>query len=542
MMISAGFSHSPLAALAASTLLLAACSKAPEPAKPATAPPPTAVKAAGIDWVHSDGKLDAAFARAKAENKPLFLYWGAVWCPPCNQVKATIFNRQDFIEKSKLFVPVYLDGDSKGAQKLGTQYKVRGYPTMILFSPDGQEVMRLPGEVDVQRYVTALTLGMNAARPLKTTLANALNQDAGLTEQDWTMLSLYSWETDETALVPKEQLSATLAKLATNCPPQFKAAQTRLDLKAMVAAAQEKTKAKGNAAIDEPARKRFAAVLAQPTLARDNLEALAYSVDELADIFTAANSGERKELLAQWDGALAKLAGDTALSRMDRLTALSGRVSLSKLDQPKDAKISGPLLDEVRAAAKETDQGITDKYERQAVIPAAADVLADAGLMAESNALLQSELPKAVSPYYHMLGLAANAKKAGDKQAAVDWAGKAYAAAQGPATRIQWGASYVNMLIDQTPQDAARIEKAASEIFAELEPAPETFYERNRRSLERIGKRLIAWNKDGKHKATVDKLRAQLDAVCAKLPRADESRSACEGVFNTPPPAAGSKA
>lgn len=100
--------------LIVSAAFLAACSKAPEPAKPA-APAPVAAKAAGIDWVHSDGSLDAAFARAKAENKPLFLYWGAVWCPPCNQVKATIFNRQDFIEKSKLFVPVYLDGDSKGA-------------------------------------------------------------------------------------------------------------------------------------------------------------------------------------------------------------------------------------------------------------------------------------------------------------------------------------------------------------------------------------------------------------------------------------------
>ena len=56
-------------------------------------------------------RIDAAFAKARAEGKPVFLYWGAVWCPPCNQVKATIFNRQDFIDRSRFFVPVYLDGD-----------------------------------------------------------------------------------------------------------------------------------------------------------------------------------------------------------------------------------------------------------------------------------------------------------------------------------------------------------------------------------------------------------------------------------------------
>ncbi|MBV8633771.1 MAG: thioredoxin family protein, partial [Burkholderiaceae bacterium] len=36
----------------------------------------------GISWFKGD--VDAAFAYAKKQHKPLFLYWGAVWCPPCN--------------------------------------------------------------------------------------------------------------------------------------------------------------------------------------------------------------------------------------------------------------------------------------------------------------------------------------------------------------------------------------------------------------------------------------------------------------------------
>ncbi len=88
--------------------------------------------------------------RPKPKSKPLFLYWGAVWCPPCNEVKATIFTRQDFIERARNFVPVYIDGDAKGAQKLGARFNVSGYPTMVLFTPDGREITRLPGEVEAR--------------------------------------------------------------------------------------------------------------------------------------------------------------------------------------------------------------------------------------------------------------------------------------------------------------------------------------------------------------------------------------------------------
>ena len=165
-----------LALLATIPAVLLACSKAPEVAVVPPAKPAAAVAHATIDWVKPEGaSLDAVFTKAKAENKPVFLYWGAVWCPPCNQIKATVFNRPDFVERSKGFIPVYLDGDTPGAQKLGTQFKVRGYPTTILFKPDGTELTRLPGEVDAAQYMQILKMGMSATQPIKETLTAALN-------------------------------------------------------------------------------------------------------------------------------------------------------------------------------------------------------------------------------------------------------------------------------------------------------------------------------------------------------------------------------
>ena len=115
-----------LAALAATLALVSCGREAPPAAAPAAAAPAAdqvgaaSHLPAGIDWYAGD--VDAAFAAAKAADKPLFLYWGAEWCPPCAQVKSTIFNRREFQDRSKLFVPVYLDGDTPSAQKQGERF------------------------------------------------------------------------------------------------------------------------------------------------------------------------------------------------------------------------------------------------------------------------------------------------------------------------------------------------------------------------------------------------------------------------------------
>lgn len=525
------------ALLAAVPVLLVACSKAPDTAAlPAAKPIASSASAAHavIDWVKPDGaSLDAVFAKAKADNKPVFLYWGAVWCPPCNQIKATVFNRPDFVERSKGFIPVYLDGDTPGAQKLGTQFKVRGYPTTILFKPDGTELTRLPGEVDAVQYMNVLKMGMNATQPIKETLAAALAAPGAggtaLSADAWRMLAYYSWDLDEAQLMPKKDLASTVQQLALKCPADQAEAGARLMLRSVTLAAQEKTPQ-----IDKTqALAQVQKILADAPRARENGDIFANYANDLVTVLTAAGSPERVALVAAMNTALDRLASDLALSKADQLGAVQAKVSLAQIDKPKGGKVDLPaeLVAQAQAAAAKADTASTDKYERQAVIPSAAHLLSEVGMIDASDAMLKAELPKAVSAYYHMLVLASNAKKRGDKTASLDWAEKAYAGSMGPATRLQWGSGYVLKLIEMAPQDDARIEKAASQVIAELDAAPETFYERNRRSLEKMGAQLGKWNADGKHAAVVQKLSAQLNGICAKLPEADSARAACTGVF-----------
>jgi thioredoxin-related protein len=493
------------------------------------ASPASPTEKSGIAWERiEDGNVDAAFAKARASGKPVFLYWGAVWCPPCNQVKATVFNRPDFIARSKGFVPVYLDGDSPGAQKLGTRFAVRGYPTMILFAPNGTELTRLPGEVDAAKYMQVLNLGLSNQRPVKQALALALAGSKEVPAQDWRMLAYYSWDTDEAQVVPEKELPATLEKLAQACPASQREASARLGLRALVAG-------KGTPIASAEQRKtaliRVQKVLMDPALARENFDILSNYSAELLGAVTEPKSTTREVLRTTWLQAMDKLASDASLSTADQLTAIAAKVALFKLDAAKDAALPPSLLAQVKDAVQRADKATTSDVERQSVIPTAADLLEQAGMIEASDALLKAELPRSHSPYYHMLGLAGNAKARGDKAAAVDWAQKAYEAAKGPATRLQWGASYVSYLVDLAQQDQARVEAAAASVLAGLEPRPDTFYERNARSLQKVGKKLNEWNKDGSHAESVKRLQAQLDGVCSKLPEADPAKAVCSGAF-----------
>ena len=488
----------------------------------------------GVAW--RKGDVDEAFATAKAEGKPLFLYWGAVWCPPCNQVKATIFSRQDFIDRSRFFVPVYLDGDSRSAQRLGARFRISGYPTMILFNPDGLEITRLPGEVDADQYMRVLAMGMNGARPVKATLAAALapaesGAAAKLTPEDWRMLAYYSWETNDDALVAQKKVAATLLRLANSCPQDQEATATRLHLKAIAAASAAKDATPGD---DKTARQRLLKVLGDPELAREHFDMVADEPSKPIAHVTLPGSKERAVLAAAWDAALVAMIADARLSTIDRLAAVAARVDIAKLDAGKGA-LPEALLASVREQVGRADKETADPYAREVVVNEAADVLSEAGLFAESDALLEAELARSHTPYYHMLGLAANARKRGDKAAAVAWSEKAYAAASGPATRLQWGAGYVGSLIELTPDDALRIERAALQVIGELEPAPDTFYDRNRRALERMAKKLVAWNKGNAHAEALRRIRAELSGVCAKLPKGDAARATCDGVWNPAP-------
>lgn len=88
---------------------------------------------------------EATLAKAKANGRPVMIDFFGVWCPPCNQLKETVFITPGFLERAKSFELLEVDADKPSSWKLKDRYKIGGYPTILFLNPKGEELYRIVG-------------------------------------------------------------------------------------------------------------------------------------------------------------------------------------------------------------------------------------------------------------------------------------------------------------------------------------------------------------------------------------------------------------
>jgi hypothetical protein len=199
-----------------------------------------------------------------------------------------------------------------------------------------------------------------------------------------------------------------------------------------------------------------------------------------------------------WAAALERLETDPTLALTDQLSALRARVRLSRL---------GTSIPGLNALARQrvahVARTVSEPAMRHATINTAAGVLSDAGLLNEAESLLLAELNRSLAPFYFMHNLATIAKKRGDPMAAVNWYEQAWKRATGSATRLQWGTTYLDGLIDFAPHDAARIEQFARVLLGQVGETHDAYFQRNRTQMQRIDQKLATWGEGGEYAAAL---------------------------------------
>jgi thiol:disulfide interchange protein len=83
---------------------------------------------------------DAAVAAAKEQNKPVVVVFSAVWCPPCQVMKRSVYPSKEVAALHDQFVWAYLDTDEDANADAARKHKVSGIPHIEFLSPTGKSL------------------------------------------------------------------------------------------------------------------------------------------------------------------------------------------------------------------------------------------------------------------------------------------------------------------------------------------------------------------------------------------------------------------
>src|ERR1700722_16832675 len=318
-------------------LTLASCQK-PQPlranhASHANEPP-------DIAWF--DGSLDGAFIVAKRENRPVLIYWGAEWCPFCHTLKSTVFSRPDFIAKSKLFLPVYLDGDDDGAQKWGEEFHIQGYPTLIVLDPDRHEIIRLGAGRDVAQYAAALDVALENVQPVDA-LLKSVTAGGSLKIEECRRLAYNSWELDTLEADSYATQADALATAASDCPADALVERASLNTYAAYYAANAESQAleqpkAAPSALLAGLQDHVNEVLSQPALALTAAGALGMLDDNFFKSVRARGGTLPDQVRDRYAATMSAAAIDPRYALADQLAFLDAQLRVLKdLGKPKAA-------------------------------------------------------------------------------------------------------------------------------------------------------------------------------------------------------------
>lgn len=109
-----------------------------------------------------DLTFDRALAKAKAENKLVFMDCYTSWCGPCKKMLNSVFVQKeagDFFNPR--FVNVKYDMEKGEGIELAKRFKVKSFPTFFIIRPDGSIQHKIGGATSLKSFLGWVEKGLN---------------------------------------------------------------------------------------------------------------------------------------------------------------------------------------------------------------------------------------------------------------------------------------------------------------------------------------------------------------------------------------------
>jgi len=482
-------------------------------------------KTAAIRWF--EGDVEEAFASARTEGRPIFLYWGAEWCPPCHNLKKNVFTKPEFLDAIRDFVPVHLDGDTARAQLWAEKYGITGYPTVILFSPTGVELFRMPSDVTAEQYATLLHAAIREFRPVHQILAGVIGSSPlDLSEFDLKLLAYHSWLQDQRVEASNRDVLDAFWRIYSEQPglsPRLRARFMALTLERAMPTVWSAEPDHGNEVLPtldaqqtRSLRSGLKELLTTSDLWPDNKIFLTLQSRRAIETLEPEPSSGRDELVALWLAAAEKIQNHPEFSMTEQLMAFVPEFELHALETGGGkGSIPPSLREKVRARVGPVLSGASDPGEFQSTLNMLVWLHSMAGLDEEAVALLDRHMNQTAAPHYFLSILGDLGED--NPETALNWHRLAFERSGRGSSRVKWGAAYILKLVELAPADAAAIEGATRDVISELARADDAFAGRNHTYLDQLSASLLDWAASTGNEVVTDRLRKEMVEHCDRF-------------------------
>lgn len=457
--------------------------------------------------------------QAKNNKQKVFVYWGAVWCPPCNELKEQVFSHHRFPELVGHMLPIYLDGDSEQAQYWADKLQVSSYPTILLLNSDGRELTRISESLTFDEFEAAISSSkLDQLESFDSSVESALARQA--TASDWSILAYHNWNDELATKFDREELlnhRLTIAKIFPNNFPEGRAlflSQTLIALADDVASESKNSKFASNEH-RALANQWLEYLMDDPKRAFVARRLLIYEVKNVATFVTRDNSKRLSALQKRWLAALTQISQNETLGLDDWLWTNYAQMQFHQLMNPSSRRYPKSINAKIKQAVAKVSQQAKTDFQRASVIPGAAYLLREIGEGHLARQLLTVELKKTKSPWYIYSALASLEERLGNKSAALDFVQKAHKSAIGRATKLQWVANDLLMTTRiGDDQEDARLIQLVSRFYKLAYGLSDGFSGRNFLRLEAVSDALTKY----KNNAKIRDILLSYSERCSELP------------------------